>query len=157
MSVEFSVEAKSQFDSMVSRYPDRRSAALPALHLAQQEFGHLSNEVMEYVAGLLEIEVSQLEDTVSFYSLFYRQPVGRHKVYVCQTLSCALRGAGEILSHIEKKLGVRAGERSNDGKVSVFKAECLASCGTAPMIQVDDDYHEGLTVEKVDSIMAGLN
>ena len=156
MSIGFAVEARAEFEEIVARYPERRSAALPVLHLAQREFGHLAGEVIEYVAGLLEIPVSQLEDTASFYSLFYREPVGRHKIYVCHTLSCALRGAGEILSHIEESLGIRVGEMTDDGNVSLFKAECLASCGTAPMIQVDDDYYEGLTIGEVDAILEGL-
>jgi NADH-quinone oxidoreductase subunit E len=100
--------------------------------------------------------MAHVQGVVTFYTLFNQKPVGKHQVWVCRTLPCALRGAGELLHHCEKKLGIHAGETTPDGAITLRTAECLASCGTAPMIQVDKDYHENLTPEKVDAILDGL-
>jgi NADH-quinone oxidoreductase subunit E len=124
--------------------------------LAQKEFGHISNEVMKYVASLLSLSPAEVYDTVSFYFMFHTKPVGKNVIYVCHTLSCSIMGAKNIVKHIEDKLGVKVGETTSDGKFTLKKAECLGSCGTAPMMQVNDDYHENLTLEKVDRILESL-
>ena len=116
----------------------------------------MSDEVIAYVAGKLELSAAHVKGVVTFYTLFNQKPVGKHQVWVCQTLSCALRGAGEVLAHCEKRLGCHVGETSKDGKVTLRTAECLASCGSAPMMQVDKNYYENLTLPEVDRILDGL-
>ncbi|NOX38689.1 MAG: NADH-quinone oxidoreductase subunit NuoE [Calditrichaeota bacterium] len=157
MKVEFSEAAKKEFDEIVKRYPQKRAALLTVLHLAQREFGWLSRDVMEYVGQLLDIPVGEVYDTASFYTMFYKKPVGKYHIQVCHTLSCALRGARNIYEHLEQKLGIKDGEVTPDGKFSLIKVECLGSCGTAPVVQINDDYYEGLTIEKLDDILNHLD
>ena len=157
MKVEFSESAKKEFDAIVQRYPQKRAALLTVLHLAQREFGWLSREVMEYVGRLLDIPAGEVYDTASFYTMFYQKPVGKYHIQVCHTLSCALRGARNIYEHLEQKLGIKAGEVTPDGKFSLVKVECLGSCGTAPVVQINDDYFEGLTIEQLDDILNRLD
>ncbi len=156
MKVEFSDAAKKEFEAILKRYPDKRSATLPTLHLAQREFGYISPDVMEYVSQLLDLPVGEVMDTTSFYTMFKLKPTGKYHIQVCRTLSCALRGAREIYEHLEEKLGIQEGEVTPDGKFSLMKVECLGSCGTAPVVQINDDYYEGLTIEKLDEILDNL-
>jgi NADH-quinone oxidoreductase E subunit len=147
MSVQFSAAAQAKFETFVSRYPVRRAALMPTLWLAQEEFGYLSLEVMEYVAGLLELSPAFVASVASFYTMYYKQPMGRHHVQVCRNLSCSLVGADRIVDCLRGRLGIEVGETTADGKFSLSEVECLASCGTAPMMQVNDDYWESLTPE----------
>jgi len=132
------------------------AACIPALHLCQDQNGWVSDEVIHFVADRLELPVAHVKGVVTFYTLFNQRPVGKHQVWICRTLPCALRGANELIAHCEKKLGVHAGETTKDGKVTLRTAECLASCGTGPMMQVDRDYHENLTSAEVDKILDRL-
>lgn len=152
----FSDEAMKKFAEITSRYPNKRSSLLMVLHLAQEEFGWISKDVMEYVAGLLNLPPGDIMDTVSFYTMFHKKPMGKYHIQVCHTLSCALRGARELCEHLETKLGIRPGEVTPDGKFSLVKVECLGSCGTAPTVQINDEYHEDLTVEKLDKLIESL-
>lgn len=145
MAVEFSPAAKTKFDEILTRYPIKRAAIMPTLWLAQEEFGWLSNEVLEYVAGLLELSPAFTASVASFYTMYYKQPVGKHHVQVCTNLSCALVGADRIVDCLRKRLGVEVGQTTADGRFTLSVVECLASCGTAPMMQVNDDYWENLT------------
>ncbi len=156
MKVSFSKEAQKEFKEILRRYPDKRAALLPTLHLAQREFGWLSTDVMEYVGELLELPYAAVYDTATFYTMFKLKPIGKYHLQVCHTLSCALRGAGEICRHIEQKYGIKNGEVTADGKFSLEKVECLGSCGTAPVVQINEDYHEGLTVEQLDKLLEKL-
>lgn len=156
MKITFSKEAKQEFDEIVTRYPTKKAALLPALHLAQREFDWLPREVLEYVGELLELPFSEVYDTTSFYTMFKLKPTGRYHLQVCHTLSCALRGAAHICDHITEKYGIENGQTTADGKFSLVKVECLGSCGTAPVVQVNDDYHEGLTIEKLDGLLESL-
>ena len=131
-------------------------ACIPALHLCQDQNGWVSDEIILFVAERLELPTSHVKGVVTFYTLFNQHPVGKHQVWVCRTLPCALRGSESILAHCERRLGVHAGETTKDGAVTLRTAECLASCGTAPMMQVDKDYHENLTPERVDEILTSL-
>jgi NADH-quinone oxidoreductase subunit E len=149
-------EREAKLVEILARYPNRQAALIPVLHLCQEQHGWISDEVMQWVAARLELSAAHVKGVVTFYTLFNQHPVGQHQVWVCRTLSCALRGADGILSHCEKRLGVHAGETTKDGKVTLRTAECLASCGTAPMIQVDRDYHENLTIAEVDRILDRL-
>jgi NADH-quinone oxidoreductase subunit E len=149
-------ERDKELDEILTRYPTRMAACIPALHLCQAQEGWISEEVILWVAHRLDLPPSHVKGVVTFYTLFNQHPVGRHQVWVCRTLPCALRGAGEVLEHCEKRLGIKAGETTSDGSVTLRTAECLASCGTAPMMQVDKDYHENLTLPRVDEILRTL-
>jgi NADH-quinone oxidoreductase E subunit len=156
MSIEFTPENKKKFEEALTRYPTKRAAMLPTLWLAQDQFGHLSEDVMKYVAKLLELPVIKVYEVVTFYTMFHRRPVGKYHFQVCRTLSCELCGKEEILVHLKKRLGVGVGETTPDGRYTISEVECLGSCGTAPMLQLNEDYHENLSVEKVDEILKGL-
>ncbi|MBX3189333.1 MAG: NAD(P)H-dependent oxidoreductase subunit E [Labilithrix sp.] len=145
-----------ELDEILQRYPNKMAACIPALHLCQDQNGWISDEVVEWVSHRLDLPPAHVKGVVTFYTLFNQKPVGKHQVWVCRTLPCALRGAGQLLEHCEKKLGVKAGHTTKDGKVTLRTAECLASCGTAPMMQVDKDYHENLTLSAVDEILDRL-
>jgi NADH-quinone oxidoreductase subunit E len=149
-------EREKKLEEILARYPNTMAATIPALHLCQEQNGWVSEEVMEWVAARLDVSPAHVKGVATFYTLFNKQPVGRHQVWVCRTLSCALNGADGILRHCEKRLGVHAGETTADGKVTLRTAECLAACGNAPMIQVDRDYHERLTLPAVDAILDRL-
>ena len=149
-------ERDRELDEILTRYPNKMAACIPALHLCQDQHGWVSDEVVAFVSNRLDLPLAHVKGVVTFYTLFNQHPVGKHQVWVCRTLPCALRGAGEVLEHCEKRLGIKAGETSSDGKVTLRTAECLASCGTAPMIQVDKTYHENLTLPQVDAILDRL-
>ncbi|MBF8259279.1 MAG: NADH-quinone oxidoreductase, E subunit [Actinobacteria bacterium] len=156
MSVAFSDSARREFDRLLTRYPDKEAVILPALYLAQGEFGYVSNEAIEYIAGLLGISPARIEGVATFYTMFNRNPVGKYHVQICRNISCSLLGAEHLIEHVSKKLGVRPGETTPDGKFTLTKVECLGSCGTAPVMQVNDDYHENLTEEKIDALLDRL-
>lgn len=147
MAVRFSPAAQAEFEKIVTRYPVRRAAIMPTLWLAQREFGHLSLEVMEYAAELLDLTPAFVASVASFYTMFYKKPMGKSHVQVCTNLSCSLVGADRILACLKQRLGIDVGETTADGKFSLDQVECLASCGTAPMMQINDDYWENLTPE----------
>jgi NADH-quinone oxidoreductase subunit E len=149
-------EREAKLVEILARYPNRQAALIPVLHLCQEQHGWVPDDVIQWVAARLELSAAHIKGVVTFYTLFNQHPVGEHQVWVCRTLSCALRGADGIIAHCEKRLGVHVGETTKDGKVTLRTAECLASCGTAPMIQVDRDYHENLTIAEVDRILDRL-
>ncbi len=156
MPVEFSPEAKARLEQIAARYPVRRAALLPALWLAQEEFGYISDEVVEYLAGLLGLSPAHVAGVTSFYTMYYRKPMGKYHIQVCTNLSCSLVGAETILDVIRKRLGIGLGETTPDGLFSLSEVECLASCGTAPMMQINDDYWENLTAERTIEIIDRL-
>jgi NADH-quinone oxidoreductase E subunit len=156
MALEFSQETLKQFDEIVSRYPEQKSAVLPVLYMAQKEFGHLSQEAIEYVAKLMDIPAVRLYGIVTFYTMFNMKPVGRHHLQVCRTLPCALLGSERITNYLKKKLGINLGETTSDGKFTLSEVECLASCDTAPVMQINDDYYENLSEEKIDKVIENL-
>lgn len=154
--IKLSRNAVSRIKELAKRYPDPKAAALPALWLAQGEYGWISPQVCAAVADALDLPHAHLLGVASFYTMFKKQPTGRNLIQVCSTLSCSLMGAETVVEHLEKKLGVKCGETTADGKFTLMKVECLASCGTAPMMQVNDDYYESLTEEKIDQILESL-
>jgi len=156
MAVEFPAEAKAKFEAILARYPERRAALMPTLWLAQKQFGYLSAEVMEYVASLLELTPAFVSSVASFYTMFYKKPMGKHHVQVCTNLSCTLVGAERLLDCLKDRLGVDVGETTADGRFSLDEVECLGSCGTAPMMQIDDDFWEDLTPESALEIIERL-
>lgn len=142
--------------SIIARYPEGRhkSALLPLLHIAQAESdGWLSTSVMDQVAAILNIQPIEVYEVASFYTMFHLEPVGKCMIEVCRTSSCWLRGAYDIIQHIENRLGIKEGETTPDGKFTLRTVECLGSCGTAPMLQIGEDYHENLTTAKVDALL----
>ncbi|HEY2775812.1 MAG TPA: NAD(P)H-dependent oxidoreductase subunit E [Candidatus Binatia bacterium] len=155
--VNFSAAAMKEYEAILARYPERRAALMPVLWLAQREFGWISPSAQHYVSGLMDLPMAWVEGVVSFYTMYWRRPMGRCHVAVCTNLSCYLRGAEEIYDAVCERTGVRAGEVSADGKWSVERAECLGSCDTAPMLQVSNDgYFENLTVESVLALLDRL-
>ena len=158
MAFVLSAERERELTEILSRYPNKMAACIPVLHLCQNADGNwLSPDAIQFVADRLELSPAHVKGVVTFYSLFNEHPPGKHQVWVCRTLSCALRGSDAILEHCQKRLGVGVGQTTADGRFTLRTAECLASCGTAPMMQVDKTYYEQLTPEKVDRILAALS
>jgi NADH-quinone oxidoreductase subunit E len=156
MPFALSTDRERELDEILKRYPTKMAACLPALHLCQDQNGYCSDDVVQYVATRLDLPPAHVKGVVTFYTLFNQKPVGKHQVWVCRTLPCALRGAGDVLKQCEKTLGIHAGETTADGKVTLRTAECLAACGNAPMMQVDKEYHEDLTADRVTQILNRL-
>jgi len=156
MALEFSPETLKKFEATVARYPRKEAAMLPVLYLAQQEFGHLGPEAIEYVAGLMGQAPARVSGVVSFYTMYNTNPIGRHHIQICRTLSCALGGAERITAFIKQKLGIEAGQTTGDGRFTLSEVECLASCGTAPMMQINDEYYENLTEAKINEILDAM-
>ena len=155
---EFSQAVIDEMNMHVAKYPSERSrsALIPLLFVVQRERGDwLDNPGINFLARFLDLDVTDVWETATFYSMFNLRPVGRHHLQICKTLSCKIMGEPEITDHICSKLGIHPGETTEDGKFTVTMVECLGSCGTAPMMQIGFDYHEDLTVEKVDKILAG--
>ncbi|MDP3930313.1 MAG: NADH-quinone oxidoreductase subunit NuoE [Bacteroidota bacterium] len=154
--IKFSEDTLAVAKKIMARYPEgkHKSALIPLLHLAQAEFdGWLSPAAMDYVASLLNIQNIEAYEVASFYSMFNLQPFGKCMIEVCRTSSCWLRGANEVIAHIEKKLGIKEGETTADGMFTLKAVECLGSCGTAPMMMIGAQFHENLTHDKVDAII----
>jgi NADH-quinone oxidoreductase subunit E len=157
--IRFSAEALEMAHALIARYPEGRSksALLPMLHLAQSELGGwLSPAVMDYVASLLKIKPIEVYEVATFYTMYNLQPVGKHLLEVCRTGPCWLRGAEDIVKHIEDKLGIKDGETTADGMFTLKTVECLGSCGTAPMLQCGGPFYENLSPAKVDVLLDKL-
>ena len=153
---QFSPEVIAEMEAHLAKYPPerKRSALIPLLLLVvQRERGWIDNAGVNFLAKFLDIEVTDVWETATFYSMFNLRPVGRHHIQICKTLSCKIMGEPEITEHICSKLGIHPGETTADGKFTVSMVECLGSCGTAPMMQIGFDYHEDLTTNKVDEIL----
>jgi NADH-quinone oxidoreductase subunit E len=147
---KFSDAALAEYRQLLGRYPTRQAALLPTLWIAQREFGWLSDETQDYVAHLMELPPAHVRAVVSFYTMFHRKPVGRYLLDVCTNLSCRLRGADKIVGCIRRRLKIEIGETTPDGKFTLGSVECMASCGSAPMLQLNQDaYVENLTEESI--------
>ena len=152
-----SEQSKREIQKIRDEYPDAQSALLPALFLAQQDYcGWLPEEAFDEIAEAMGLAPTQVAAAATFYTMLNKKPVGRHLIQVCTNISCSLLGAEHLLSYISRKLGIEVGETTEDGRFTLLEVECLGSCGTAPMMQVDDAYHENLTEEKVDQILAEM-
>lgn len=147
---------KGEIEQILSRYPVKRSALIPLLYLAQREQGSITEPAMKEIAGLLGLTPSQVYETATFYTMLNLKPVGKFHILVCKSLMCALVGSDTVIRWMKTKLGIVPGETTSDGLFTLSAVECLASCGTGPMMQVNDDYYERLTEEKVDRILADL-
>jgi NADH-quinone oxidoreductase subunit E len=153
--IQFSADQLNKVAEIISRYPDGRSksALLPILHMAQEEFGWLSVEAMDYVASLLKLQPIEVYEVATFYSMYHMKPVGKYVMEFCHTGPCCLVGAEKIIKYIQDKLHIKVGETTEDGIFTLKTVECLASCGSAPMMQVGEYYYEHLTEAKVDELI----
>jgi NADH-quinone oxidoreductase subunit E len=147
---------KDKIAGIIARYAEKRGALLPLLWLAQEEHGHISEEAMREIARLLDLTPPQVYETVTFYTMYNRRPVGRYHIQVCRSLMCALVGTEILLGWLTTRLGITTGQTTPDGLFTLSQVECLASCGTGPMMQINDDYFESLTQDKVNRILDDL-
>jgi NADH-quinone oxidoreductase E subunit len=152
----FSAEVEAEIDRHLAKYPVRRSAIIPLMFIVQRERGYLDPPGVQYLANRLQLRVTDIWEVATFYSMLNTEPVGKYHIQICKTLSCKIMGQGRITEHVCDKLGIKPGETTADGRFTVSLVECLGSCGTAPMFQINFDYHENLTSEKVDQILDGL-
>ena len=153
----FSPEVEAEIDRHLAKYPVKRSAILPLMFVVQRERGgYLDPPGVAYLADRLGLRITDIWEVATFYSMINTEPVGRYHIQICKTLSCKIMGESKITEHVCRRLGIQPGETTEDGRFSVSLVECLGSCGTAPMFQIGFDYHENLTVEKVDGILDAL-
>src|SRR3989442_1475295 len=152
----FSAEVEAEIDRHLAKYPLKRSAILPLMFIVQRERGYLDPPGVSYLAKRLELRITDIWEVATFYSMIHTEPIGKYHIQVCKTLSCKLLGSDKITEHCARKLGIKVGETTPDGKFSLSEVECLGSCGTAPMFQINFDYHENLTPENVEQILDSL-
>lgn len=154
-SFSFTPENNMKFTSLLERYPEKSSLMLPSLWMVQYQEGWISPEAMQFLAQKLDCSAMDVYSVASFYTMFNLKPVGKYHIQLCKTLSCMLRGSQKMQAHIENKLGIKAGQTTQDGKFTFSLVECLGSCGTAPCMSFNDDYVENLTLEKLDELIDG--
>ncbi len=152
----FGTEFEERVSAIVARYPEPKAALLPVLWEVQKADAWIKRESEAWVADRLGVSAAHVHGAVTFYTMYKQRRTGKYHIQVCTTLSCMLRGCDELMEHLRNKLGIREGEVTPDGKFSLVRVECLGSCGTAPMFQLNDDYHEDLTLERVDQLLDGL-
>ncbi|HKZ79777.1 MAG TPA: NADH-quinone oxidoreductase subunit NuoE [Pyrinomonadaceae bacterium] len=152
----FSPEVEAEVDRHIAKYPVRRSAILPLMFIVQRERGYLDAPGVAYLARRLSLRITDIWEVATFYSMLHMKPIGKYHIQICKTLSCKIMGEGKITEHVCNRLGINPGETTPDGKFTVSLVECLGSCGTAPMFQINFDYHENLTTERVDQILDSL-
>jgi NADH-quinone oxidoreductase subunit E len=148
-----SQQAVERIRADAARYPQSRSALLPALHIAQNQLGWISREAMEEVAQVLGLDPDQVEEVATFYTMYYTEPVGTYVLEVCKTLPCSILGADEIIDYLSQKLGIEPGQTTPDGMFTLLRVECLAACHRAPIMQVNHRYYQDLTPQKVDELI----
>jgi len=154
--LEFSAAGKKHVEWLLTRYPEPQAILLPVLRLAEEEFGNIDGPAIELVAKTVGVSPGYVYGVLTFYTHYRREGTGTYCVQVCSTLSCALRGCREIFSHLAEKLGVGVDETTPDGKFTLRKVECLGSCDRAPVVQINDKFHEDLTPEAIDALLAEL-
>jgi NADH-quinone oxidoreductase E subunit len=152
----FTEENLKKVEELRKQYPTSKALTLPVLWLAQEQYGWVSTDAMKYISDLINVPYSHVFGVATFYTMYNKKPVGKYHIQVCTNISCQLLGAEKLVDHLCKKLNVIKGEVTSDGKFSVSEVECLGSCGTAPTMQINNEYHENLTAEKIDSIIGGL-
>jgi NADH-quinone oxidoreductase subunit E len=159
MSFSVPAQLESELDELITHYPQKRSASLMLLHALQEHFGFVSNDAIGWIAKKLELQPINVYELVTFYPMFRQAPAGKYQIKVCRTLSCALGGSKQLHEHFCKKLGLDSHahglQTTKDGKFSVEFVECLASCGTAPVMMCNEDFYEGVSTQKADEIMGG--
>ena len=147
---------RQKINALIEKYPVRRSALIPSLQAAQEEVGYVSEEATREIARIFELSPNEVYEVASFYTMLFKAPVGRYVIQVCTNISCLLCNSESIMAHLQERLGIKPGETTPDKKFTLFEVECLASCGTAPVAQINDEYHENLTTEKLDRILDSL-
>ena len=154
--IEFPEDVKKRFEYILTRYPNKEAALLPTLHLVQEVWGYISPEAVHYVGNLLDLSPATVFGVVSFYDMYDQKPVGKYRLRVCTNLSCMVSNAYDIYEHLCDRLNVNPHETTKDGRFTVLEVECLGSCGTAPVVQVNNDYHENMSVPKMDELLERL-
>lgn len=154
--VVLSAAAEARAKEIIGQYPQTRSAVMPLLHIAQEELGYITQSAVEWVAEKISLPPVQVWEVATFYTMFYKKPVGKYHIQVCRTLPCALRGAKKISEFVHERFGIKPGEVTQDGFWSFEEVECLGSCGTAPMCQINDTFFENLTEEKLDQLLTRI-
>ena len=152
-----SEQAKQKMRDLAARYPVARSAVMPSLYIAQQEEGYITQEGLRAVADAIGLTVDDVESVATFYTMYYQQQPGKKIIKVCTSISCYLRNCDDLVLHLEKRLGIKRGETTSDGSYTLLTAECLASCGTAPVLQVNNEFVENVTAEKADELIDALD
>jgi len=152
----FSPAVEAEIDQHLAKYPVKRSAILPLMFIVQRERGFLDPPGVAYLARRLRLRITDIWEVATFYSMLHTKPIGKYHIQVCRTLSCKIMGADKITKYCSERLGIKPGETTEDGRFSLSEVECLGSCGTAPMFQINFDYHENLTPERVADILASL-
>jgi NADH-quinone oxidoreductase E subunit len=153
MEINFNQEELNQINNIKSKYPNNESAIMPILWFAQKKFGYISDEVIIYLAGLINVSASKIEGVVSFYTMFHRQPVGKYHIQVCTNVSCMLRGGVKLYDYISDKYNIKNMETTKDGLFSLEEVECMGACGGAPMIAINEDYYENIDTEKLNNLL----
>lgn len=146
----------AEIKSRMIKYPHRKSAILPALTIAYRQVGHLNDDIYKEISEIIDIPMIEIAEAASFYTMFPKEPVGKYLIQVCHNISCALLGADSLIGYLENKLGIKKGETTSDNLFTLISVECLGSCASAPMMQINDKYYEFLTREKVDKILQEL-
>jgi len=157
MEIKFTDQSLKKLEEARTHYPTADAALMPALWIAQEQFGWISTDVMKYVGELLGIPFEHVLGVAEFYTMYNKKPVGKYHLQVCTNVSCMLCGGYDVVDYISNKLNIKPGETTNDGKFTLIEAECLGSCGTAPMMQVNNYYEENLTKDKIDSLLEKLS
>lgn len=157
MEIKFNTENLKILNEIKAKYPTKQAALMPALWLAQEQFGWISTEIMTYIGNLLEIPYEHIYGVVSFYTMYNKKPVGKYHLQVCTNISCMLRGSYDILKYISEKLNIKPGETTDDNIFTLNEVECLGSCGTAPTMQINNHYEENLTLEKIEKLINHLS
>ena len=154
MEIIFNEEELASVEKIQAKYPEKESAIMPILWIAQKKFGWISNEVISYIAKLLDVSPSKITGVATFYTMFYKKPIGKFHLQVCTNVSCMLRGGVKIFKHLSDKLEITNMETTVDGIFSLEEVECMGACGGAPMIAINEDYYENITIEKLEEFLA---
>ncbi|MCE5305895.1 NADH-quinone oxidoreductase subunit NuoE [bacterium] len=157
MEISFNPDELAQIDKVKSKYPSQQSAIMDVLWLAQKKWGWISPEIIEYIARLLDLPASSVEGVVSFYTMYFKHPMGKYHIQVCTNISCMLLGGENIYEYIKDKLGIDNHQTTNDGKFSLEEVECMGACGESPMIAINEDYYYNMNKEKIDKLLAELS
>ncbi len=156
MKIEFDENELKQVEKIKKRYPTSQAALMPVLYMIQEKYGWISQEAMQFAAKLLDVSEEHVLGVVTFYTMYNAKPIGKYHLQVCTNVSCMLRGAYDLMKSIEHELGIKKGETTSDQKFTITEVECLGSCGTAPMMQLNGDYYENLTIESAKVLLSNL-